>query len=70
MHISATSMAELTEDELKSAAIQVLPAPTEALKGSTIQKNEFFEKLSENFFARFHIFNDLFFIQHNFFVSI
>lgn len=24
MHISATSMAELTEDELKSAAIQVL----------------------------------------------
>ena len=71
MHISATSMAELTEDELKSAAIQVLSAPTEALKGGTIQKKcEFFEKLSENFFARFHIFNDLFFIQHNFFVSI
>ena len=63
MHISASSMAELTEDELKSAAIQVLSAPTE-------KKYEFFEKLSENFFARFHIFNDLFFFQHNFFVSI
>lgn len=63
MHISATSMAELTEDELKSAAIQVL---SEVL----YQKNVFLEKLSENFFARFHIFNDLFFIQHNFFASI
>ena len=36
MHISATSMAELTEDELKSAAIQVLSAPTEALKGGNV----------------------------------
>ena len=54
MHISATLMAELTEDELKSAAIQVLSAPTEALKGGTIPKKcEFLEKLSENFFCSF-----------------
>lgn len=37
MHISATSMAELTEDELKSAAIQVLSAATEAFKGGTTE---------------------------------
>ena len=44
MHISTTSMAELTEDELKSAAIQVLSAPTEALKGGTIEKNTSFSR--------------------------
>ena len=44
MHISASSMAELTEDELKSAAIQVLSAPTEALKGGTIEKNTSFSR--------------------------
>ena len=44
MHISASSMAELAEDELKSAAIQVLSAPTEPLKGGTIQKNTSFSR--------------------------
>ena len=54
MYISATSVAELTEDELKSAAIQVLSAPTEALKGGTIQKKyEFFKKLSKIFLLVF-----------------
>ena len=34
----------------------------------TIQKNaSFLRNCPKIFFARFHIFNDLFFIQHNFF---
>lgn len=64
MHISATSLAELTEDEFKSAAIQVL---SEVL----YEKNaSFLRNCPKFFFAHFHIFNDLFFIQHNFFASI
>ena len=53
MHISATSMAELTEDELKSAAIQVLSAPTETLKGGTIQKKKVFREIVRKIFGSF-----------------